>query len=266
MQRKVEGGERLLTLVGPGGVGKTTLARQFWRDWSGTAFFVDLQTASDGSDVLHFTANEILGVVAQPSVEQIGRAIQSAEPILLVLDNAEHVVLATRDLVDGLLQLDPELICVVTSRQRLDSEYETMLTIPPLTIDGGSELYCQLARKRDPAFALQPDDPDLRELVGKLDALPLAIELASARSRVMTPSDISERLQNQAALLRTRTEETVRHDSLNACIAWSVDTLSSDELAAIRQLAVFAGPFTLSDAEIVFDGDWVADAIDGCCA
>src|SRR5712692_8543515 len=251
-------GNRLLTLTGPGGAGKTRLALQVATTVSGQfpdgARFVDLSALSGGEFVLDKVAIT-LGVkeprAGRTLAEAVGRYLARRQA-LLVLDNCEHVVESAAEVLGGLLAAAPLLKVVATSREPLGVGGEVTWAVPPLNDADAVELFSDRARQTRPQFQLRPEDADAaRAICRRLDGLPLAIELAAARTRALAPGDIAARLKNRFELLPTgpRTAPP-RQATLSASFDWSYELLSGRERALLRQCAVFAG-FDLEAASAV---------------
>ncbi|HTW16262.1 MAG TPA: BTAD domain-containing putative transcriptional regulator [Nocardioides sp.] len=261
---------RCVTVVGPGGVGKTTLAahavseREHW--------WVDLATVSDPSGVLPAVAGA-LGVEAFPGAtlaEAVRHRAVSADRIL-VLDNCEHLLGVVGELAEDLLAAGPRLRVLATSRERLAAVGEQVLLLPPLQLPAaGSEaaespaVALFLERAAAVAPDLPTDEATLRavaDLVRRLDGLPLAIELAAGRVGAFTLDDLHARLSDRLDLLHsTRRRGPRRQRTLSATIAWSVDLLAPAERSVFLRLSVFAGSFDLDAAEAVL-GPGAADLV-----
>ena len=238
-------GTRLVTLTGPGGTGKTRLALQAAADvaerFAQGVWWVPLAPLRDAGLVLE-TAARAIG--AKDDVRQyIGD-----KHLLLVLDNFEQVVEAAGDIA-GLLGSCSNLAVVVTSREPLHVGAEREYPVAPLAPSDGVDLF--LARAR----AIRPDfeaEPAVGEICRRLDELPLAIELAAARVRALSPAQILERLEQRLPLLTGGARDLPeRQRTLRATIEWSHDLLTDDEQAAFRRLAVFRGGATPEAAEAV---------------
>jgi predicted ATPase/DNA-binding NarL/FixJ family response regulator len=247
--------ERLITLTGVGGVGKTRLALQLadraQGRFAGAISFADLSPASNPADLpsLVEAALGLRGRRAGSPIELLVAGI-GQHRVLLVLDNCEHVASACGDLVATLLGACRALVVLATSREPLGAEGENCLRVDPLPTAEAVQLLCERTG-RD-----VPGDIDMHlaaKLCNRLDRLPLAIELAAARLRSMTLADILERIDSRFQLLATMAPggQHARHSSLRAAIDWSHDLMSQPEQALFRRLAVFAGRFRLSDAEAV---------------
>lgn len=268
---------RLLTLTGAGGTGKTTLALQIAND-AASAFeieaFVDLSSLSDAALVPAAIAAAI-GVRDREDrhlLDATAAAIGNRR-MLLVLDNVEHVVSAAPE-VARLLSSTPRLTVLATSRVRLRLRGEHEFFVAPLdlpdlspsanveelTTSPAVELFVQRAREARPELVF--DDATLRavaEICVRLDGLPLAIELAAARLRLLAPRAILARLAERRLdfLAEGARDLPARQRTLRGAIAWSHDLLDARERAALRALAVFAGSFSLEAMRVVLDADEV---------
>jgi predicted ATPase/DNA-binding CsgD family transcriptional regulator len=247
---------RLLTLTGPGGVGKTRLALQVARtvmDEFTLVAVVSLAPISEPATVVAALAHS-LGLLEEGDHDLFTRiaAHLGALRVLLVLDNFEHVLQATALLAD-LLVACPRLKLLVTSRATLRLRSEHEFPIPPLASDEAIELFTQRAQQRQPDFTLTSQNtPVIQELCARLDCLPLAIELAAARIRLLTPQTMLDRLSERFTLLAGGPADApVRQRSLRNTIIWSFDLLPAEEQRALCRLAVFAGAFSLDAAQAV---------------
>jgi len=260
----------LVTLTGPGGAGKTRLAREIG---SGVlplcpdgVWFVDLSSIRDPSQIL-FTIAETLGVVEKPDlpmVDVVHRFLHHRS-LLLILDNCEHLLAPTAELVRSLLASAPLLTILATSRERLGIEGEMTWTVPPLTFPapgvvalGGSgheavDLFVERARLVDPGFEVTASNQScVAAICRRLDGLPLAIELAAARVDVLSLSDIEDRLsQNFSLLDRCSRIQPMRHATLTAAVRWSYELLDDEEGTLFGRLSVFTGRFLLDDVEFI---------------
>lgn len=230
---------RLVTLTGPGGTGKTRLAieaaAELVGELSAGVFWVGLATLHDPALVTGAIA-EALGAKGDLS-ELLGE-----RELLLLLDNFEQVVAAAPEL-STLLQSCPNLRLLVTSRELLRIDGEAEYAVPPLASGEAVELFC--ARS-----GLDPDDV-IRELCLRLDDMPLAVELAAARTSALSPGQILDRLSGRLDLLRGGRDKDPRQQTLRATIEWSYDLLGAEEQELFARLAVFIGGCTLDAAEEV---------------
>lgn len=251
---------RLVTLVGPGGVGKTTLALQVAReiaaDLADHAWVVSLTDIDDGALVVPAISRAVGG----PTTEPLDRSLEhylAGQRALVVIDNAEHVLDVVRVVTPRLLAVADELRVLVTSRQPLDVSGEVVVAVQPLEQGAAIELFHE--RARDAGAPIPHDQVDLaNDICERLDRLPLAIEMAAGRLRALGLADLSDRLDERLRLLRSGEEG--RHGTLAAVVAWSHDLLGPAGRSLLEQVSVFAGPFDLAAAEAVCD---VADVAGG---
>ena len=239
---------RLLTLTGPGGTGKTRLGLQAAAEASESCpdgvYWVPLASLRDPAHVLA-TAGQILG-----SKNGLAEHIQDKR-MLCLFDNFEQVVKAGPELAD-LVGACPNLGILVTSRERLRVGGEQTYPVPQLAESDGEELFLTRARAVDPAFA---GSDAVRELCLRLDVLPLAIELAAARTAVFSPEQLLEKLSQRLDLLKGDRDADPRQQTLRATIEWSYDLLSEDEQRLFWRLAVFAGSCTYEAAQEIAGAD-----------
>jgi non-specific serine/threonine protein kinase len=261
LEQLLEGtGPRLLTLTGPGGVGKTRLAteaaRRLGRAFGGGVFFVNLAPLTDPASVLQAIAG---AVGLKPNrddalTEQI--AASARGPTLFVLDNFEHLTEASR-VVGDLLRAMPEAKALITSRTLLRLAGEHDFPVSGLAVDA-VRLFTERARALSPRFALdEGNSRDVQTICDRLDGLPLAIELAASRIRVLEPRALLERLRSTGGRLRTLTagarDTEARQRTLRSTIAWSDQLLSGSEQRLFHRLGVFVRAFTLEAAAAVDD-------------
>ena len=239
------GQHRLVTLIGPGGSGKTRLALQVAADSAETfpdgVYWVPLQAVRDPAMV----EAAIAMAVGAPHglIEHV-----SDKCLLLLVDNFEQVVEAAPT-ISSLLTATPKARVLVTSREPLHVPYEQRYPVEPLTEDDAAALFVGRAREVDPAFQ---STSVVREVCRRLDGLPLAIELAAARVRLLNPDELLSRLEHRLSLLTSRLRDvTPRQQTLRATMDWSYELLDPIEQAVFSRLAVFPDDFTLDAAEHV---------------
>jgi predicted ATPase len=239
----VERGARMLTLTGPGGSGKTRLALEaattLVPSYKAGVFWVGLSALRDASLVSQ-TIGQTLGS-KNGLAEHIGE-----RELLLLLDNLEQVIEAAPELGE-LLQACPNLGLVVTSRELLRVSGEVEYPVPPLAEPEAVSLFCERSQ-------LEPG-AEIADLCTRLDNLPLAVELAAARTKALTVSQIAERLSRRLDVLKGGRDADPRQQTLRATIEWSHDLLSPEEQKLFAGLSVFAGGCTLEAAEAVVDAD-----------
>ena len=267
---------RMVTLVGPGGVGKTRLALRTAADLErgvpDGVCFVELGGFTDASLVPKAVMTAV-GLRDESGLWPVSRLIDhiSAKRLLLVLDNCEHLLDACAVLTDSMLREAPELRVLATSRQPLSVSGEHVVHVEPLTVPAlraplvlartaQAEAVALLVERANEAGAdlvlTQANVGDVVELVRRLDGIPLAIELAAVRLRTLSPGQLTERLNDRFKLLTGGSKAApARHQTLVATIAWSHDLLGSDEKTVLRRLAVFPASFMLEAAERVCGGD-----------
>lgn len=270
--RRVTGGARLLTLTGPGGNGKTRLAVQLAAEllarFPDGVYMVDLSALTEGAQVAGALAT-VLGIREEPGrtpTEGVAAALATRR-VLLLLDNCEHLITAAADLANTLLLGCPHLQLITTSREPLAIPGETVWPVPTLgvptlgdavTLSTATEfeavrLFIERARAVSPAFTLtEANAASLATLCSRLDGVPLAIELAAARTRLLTVEQIADRLDDRLRLLAAGGRGGLpRHQTLRAAIDWSYDLLTETERSLWRRVAIFADRFTLAAAEAV---------------
>jgi predicted ATPase/DNA-binding SARP family transcriptional activator len=267
---------RLVTLTGAAGSGKTRLALELvtgqrvarQRAW------VELASLRDPGLMAPAVA-EATGLreeVGTGDLKAVARLLQR-RPLLLVLDNCEHLVDACAELVDTLLRDCPDLTVLATSREALGVQGERAWLVPPLEVPEGRSLaeaeaseavrlFVERASDVVPDFRLTAENaPIIVEICRRLDGIPLAIELAAARVKVLAPLQIRDRLDDVFRLLSAGGRTAVpRHRTLRAAIDWSHDLLRPDARVLLRRFSVFRGGFTLDAAERVGAGDGIAEA------
>jgi predicted ATPase len=257
-QRLTDPNTRLLTLTGPGGTGKTRLALQAAAHtadhYPDGITWIPLAPLRDAALVIPSIARE-LSLTEQPDEQLVDTVATSllGRRALLVLDNAEHLLPGVARELAALAAACPTLHLLVTSRERLQLSGETTWLVPTLSDTDSTDLFTQRARAVRHDF--EPGD-DVPAICARLDHLPLAIELAAARVRSLSPTAILERLDERLPVLTSRVRDVDdRQRTLEATIAWSYDLLDVDEQRALRALSIFAGGCGAEAAERVADAD-----------
>jgi predicted ATPase len=264
---------RLLTLTGPGGIGKTRLAiqvaKELLNEFRDGVWFVALASIND-PELVGLTIAQMLGV--QEATEQsIHKSVENylrEKQLLLLLDNFEQVSGAT-SLISGFLSVAPYLKVLVTTRESLHLSGEHEFLVPPLAVVDPKhipeisilpqyeavDLFIQRAQAVKPDFQItNATAPAVVEICYRLDGLPLAIELAAARAKILSPQAVLTRLGDRLSFLTSGARDLpVRQQTLRATIDWSYNLLSREEQMLFRRLAVFVGGFTI-------------DAVEGVCA
>jgi len=256
------GEHRLLTLVGPGGVGKTRLALELARtEAAGLELggcLVELAPVGDPAGV----RGAVAAALELPDPKRLAEVIGERE-LLLVLDNCEHVITAAAEVAEDLLQHCPGLQIVATSREGLRVGGETIWPVPPLATDDAVRLFVTRARAAGAPHDLSDEDlAVVADICTRLDGLPLAIELAAARARSFPLPQISARLSDRFRLLTGGSRTALpRQQTLRAVVDWSYELLFDQEQRAFERLSVFPGGCDLATAEAVC-ADEALDASD----
>jgi predicted ATPase/DNA-binding winged helix-turn-helix (wHTH) protein len=277
---------RLITLIGPGGVGKTSLAYQVCREvasgFPDGVWPVELVALVDVKATVEAvaTALDVHAMQGRTVAEAVIDVMQDRSALIL-LDNCEHVTGPISDLVGELLRSAPGVSILATSREPLGLPAEQIWPVYPLAVgvteadeivraDAISrtpaiELFVDRAMSADPEFRLTDDNaPAVAEICRRLDGIPLAIELAAARVRALDVTEIADRLDERFRLLKgVRRGADPRHQALEDTVAWSFELLDPEEQHLFRRLSVFSGPFDLAAAEAVCDFDGQIDVLDG---
>jgi predicted ATPase/class 3 adenylate cyclase len=263
---------RLLTLLGPGGTGKTRLmlqvAEEVIEDYPDGVWLVELAPLTD-PELIPERVAAALHVQEQPGREILDTLTEylRRKKLLLLLDNVEHLVQESAELAEHLLDHCPQLKILVTGREALCIEGETTLQVPSLSLPPKSEhptvetmrtseavqIFLDRGHAVNPDFALtEQNAPAIAEIVHRLDGIPLALELAAARLRMLTAQQIAARLNDRFRLLTGgRRTALPRQQTLQALIDWSWNLLVEEERVLLRRLSVFSGGWTLAAAQAV---------------
>ena len=268
--------DRLITLTGPGGSGKTRLALQLVSDQSLPVYWIDLSTVID-PDQVAVTVRRLLGLSEQPDRSSRDLVIDFLrdQSALLVFDNCEQISAAVAALAQTLIDQCAAVQIVATSQQPLGLPREKVYAVPPLSVspspsegegrgEGESEavqLLIDRAHEVLPAFEVTAEAlAQIDAICRRLDGLPLAIELAAARVKVLSLAQIADRLEDALKLLTRGTPaQATRHQTLRTVMQWSYQLLTTNQQTFFRRLGVFAGSFTLDMIEAVCG---VNDALD----
>lgn len=254
---------RVLTITGPGGIGKTRLALQGAAEssaaFAGGLWWVALAPLRDATLVLGALA-QALGVREEEGGDLLAAIAERLEDrrTLVLLDNAEHLLPALGDTIADLLQISSRLTVLVTSRERLQLTSEHVFPVLPMSAADADELF----RAHAAALGVALDGSDtVSALCERLDRLPLALQLAAARLRTFSLEQLLERLSGRLDLLKGARDLDPRQQTLRATIEWSHELLTPEEQALFRRFAVFAGGCTLETAEAVCEAG--PDALEG---
>jgi len=271
---------RLLTLTGIGGCGKTRLAIQaaadILEDYPGGVWLIELANLSDPALVPQ-TVTSALGLREEPGrshLETLTEHLRSRQALLL-LDNCEHLVQACARLADGLLRGCPQVKILASSREGLGISGEKIFNVPSLSLpdpkrasdiaalqqNEAVRLFCDRAEASQPRFGLTRENASaIAQICNRLDGIPLALELAAARVRVLSPEQIATRLDDRFRLLTGGSRAALpRQQTLRALIDWSYDLLTEPERTLLRRLAVFLSGWPLEAAESICVGGAVED-------
>jgi len=262
---------RLVTLTGTGGIGKTRLAihlaAEMSHNYPDGTWLVELAAFNDPNATGHAVA-DVFGIAHQAgkTIEQSVANSLAGRRLLLILDNCEHLIDAIASLAHEILSKCPHVSLLATSREALMVDGEWTCPVPPLEFGDGIgspavELFVERARFVEPHFELGTDGDTVCEICRRLDGIPLAIELAAARTRAMSPSQIRDRLHERFRLLTGGSRRALeRHQTLRHAVEWSYDLLSPVERVVLSRASVFAGGFVLEAAERVCSGGGIASA------
>jgi predicted ATPase/predicted Ser/Thr protein kinase len=255
------GGRRLLTVTGLGGIGKTWLAAAFADEQAeagAEVLFCDLSEATDAEGLCQEVGGALgmarVGDATAEAIEGLGAALEDRGPALLVLDSFDGLVGSGAAVLDRWRAAAPELRVLVTSRQRLRAEDEAVLELGPLDPRSGMELFEARAKPAGGGAWSEPDRAAIRQLIDNLEGIPLAIRLAAGRAADLPPARLATVLSNRFLRMRAATEGVPdRQQTLRATVAWSWERLTPWERAALAQLSVFRGSFSVPAAEAVVD-------------
>ena len=258
LQTNLDRGSRLLSLLGPAGVGKTRLARELARrtlgSWTGGAWLCRLSEANDSADIIQAVA-QVLDVVAPSgaAVDHIGRVLANRGRLLLVLDNLEHLLDAAAPLISRWLELAPNLVVLVTSQAPLRLRVEQRVRLDPLDTEAASQLFADRARMARRSFVLEAGNrAEVSQLVQLLDCLPLAVELAAARSDELDPAGLLRAMTTRFALLESDLRDIPqRQRTLAAALDWSWRLLDPTEQHALSAASAFRGGLTAPTLALV---------------
>jgi predicted ATPase/class 3 adenylate cyclase/Tfp pilus assembly protein PilF len=273
LARRLDAGARLVSVLGLGGTGKTRLVTRFgWSslgNFPGGVWFCDLSEARSPDGIMHAVAQGLdLPLGKDDPVTQIGRAIAGRGRCLVILDNFEQVARHAEETLGRWLNRASTARFLVTTREVLGLQGEQILALAPLAPADAAALFLRRAEAAKPGFQPSAEDASaIGPLVALLEGLPLAIELAAARVRVIPPRMLLLRMSERFKLLSSAGGRLDRQATLRAVFDWSWDLLSLPEKAALAQLSVFEGGFTLESAEAVLDlsafenAPWPMDAL-----
>ncbi len=250
--------QRFVTLVGPGGVGKTRLALEIGRAAAGGLSFggclVELAPVGDPAGV----PAAIAAALGLPDPNRLAEMIGDHD-LVVVLDNCEHVIGAAAEVAEGLLRRCPGLRLLATSREGLRVGGETIWPVPPLAPDDAVRLFLGRAKASGAPVGLDDEHELIADICARLDGLPLAIELAAARTRAFPLSQIAARLNDRFRLLTGGSRTALpRQQTLRAVVDWSYELLFADEQRVFERLAVLPGGCDLATAEAVCADDDLA--------
>jgi predicted ATPase/class 3 adenylate cyclase len=258
-------GARVVSVLGIGGTGKTRLAIRFgWRwlgDFAGGVWFCDLSTARSLDGLLSAVAQGLdVPLSREDPVVQLGQALAGRGPCLVILDNFEQVARHAEGTLGRWLERAPQARFLVTTREVLGIPGEDTLALSTLAIEDAKALFMSRAEGVRREAPSPEDQAAVGPLVQMLDGLPLAIELAAARVRIMSPRGLLARMSERFKLLSSVGGRSARQSTLRAAFDWSWDLLALSDKMALGQLSVFEGGFTLEAAEAVIDLSAVDDA------
>jgi predicted ATPase/DNA-binding SARP family transcriptional activator len=263
------GSSRLITLIGPGGVGKTRLATEVARRLDGAGLdgagldsvaLCDLTTATNRTVIdVAMAAAGVESRSDQPDLDRLVEVMRH-ERCCVVLDNCEHVIDEAATVAERLVEMTDHVVVLATSRERLAVDGERLIAVPPLTLAGGpaSPATRLLVERMAAVTGRSPDPQELAQLdvlAGRLDGLPLALELAAARLQTLTPQEVLDGVEESIAVLRGGRRTVERHRSVEAALRWSYDLLDDSARTALRAAATFTAPFDAADVAAIMAVD-----------
>ncbi len=261
------GEHRLVTLTGSGGVGKTRVSLQVATnrldDFADGVWFIELAPLTSG-DYLPTTVAQAVGLTLASDgdpVENLARALKGKQT-LLVFDNCEHLIEPTARALAGILRNCPNVTVLASSRQALGIDGEESYRMPSLAVGNGSSLFAERAQSVDKKFTLTDENaPIVADICRRLDGIPLAIELAAARVKVLSPKQLRERLDERFRVLTGGDRSALpRHQTMRALIDWSYDLLDERERMLFRRLGIFVNGFVLEGAVAVGSGEELGES------
>lgn len=259
---------RLVTLTGAGGIGKTRMAlhigTKLLDDVADGVWLVDLAPIADATLVAD-TILRALNLPQSPKRAPLDTIVAylKRKRMLLILDNCEHVIHEARTVCAAILHKCPGVTILATSREALAIAGEDPYRMPSLAVAGAIQLFTDRARSVDKRFALTDEnEPDVTEICRRLDGIPLAIELAAARVKVLTPKQLAQKLHERFRVLTAGDRSALpRHQTMRALIDWSYDLLAEREQAIFRRVSIFVNGFTTEQAEALCESSEI-DSID----
>lgn len=268
-RQKIES-TRLLTLIGPGGTGKTRLSLQIAEgqlaNFRDGVWLVELAPIRDPAYIISAIASlfQIREVQNIPLIQLVIDYLRAKE-LLLIFDNCEHLVEESARVADQFLHSCPNIKVIASSREALGIDGETVYRVPSLKDDEATRLFVERATRADSRFHVTEHNASfIAQICSRLDGIPLAIELAAARVKLFTPEQISKRLDDRFKLLTGGSRTALpRQQTLRALIDWSYQSLNEIEQRALRRLAVFSGGWTFEAAEFVIGSEEAMEGLPG---
>ena len=258
LQRQFDTGARVVSMLGPGGIGKTRLAQRYgWASlgsFPGGVWYCACASATTLEEFLQAVAAGLNLPAATYDVQHLSAAIAARDRCLVILDNLEQLTTFVAPVLGAWLQRSSRASLLATTRKKLGLAGEQVLRVDSLPRREGIELLIARATSTQSTFSLPKEDERLAgELVDLLDGLPLAIELAASRANVLSLADIRRHMGDRFRLLSSQTASGGRQATLRRTLEWSWSLMTFEEQFGLSQLSVFAGPFTAQAAEAVLD-------------